>query len=96
MLVSHWMGDQKFILELLRASEGTLSRRDRLHLQSLAPTNPHCPSGGLWFVLLMCNLKEGLCPISGDINRLMMMVNKNLVGTYSKNNSNYSLVHCRL
>jgi hypothetical protein len=35
-------GDQKFYyLELLRASEGTLSRWSRLHLQSLAPTNPH-------------------------------------------------------
>jgi hypothetical protein len=31
-LVSHWM---------LRASEGTFSRWSRLHLQSLAPTNPH-------------------------------------------------------
>jgi hypothetical protein len=28
-------------LELLRTSEGTLSRWSRLHLQSLAPTNPH-------------------------------------------------------
>jgi hypothetical protein len=26
---------------LSRASEGTLSRWSRLHLQSLAPTNPH-------------------------------------------------------
>jgi hypothetical protein len=33
-----------YYLELLRASEGTLvplSRWSRLHLQSLAPTNPH-------------------------------------------------------
>jgi hypothetical protein len=28
-------------VELLRASEGTLSRWSRVHLQSLAPTNPH-------------------------------------------------------
>jgi hypothetical protein len=28
-------------LELLRASEGTLSRWSQLHLQSLAPINPH-------------------------------------------------------
>jgi hypothetical protein len=28
-----------YYLELLRASEGTLSRWSRLHLQSLAPTN---------------------------------------------------------
>jgi hypothetical protein len=30
-----------YYLELLRASEGTVSRWSRLHLQSLAPTNPH-------------------------------------------------------
>jgi hypothetical protein len=30
-----------YYLELLRASEGTLSRWSRLHLQFLAPTNPH-------------------------------------------------------
>jgi hypothetical protein len=30
-----------YYLELLRASEGTLSRWSRLHLQWLAPTNPH-------------------------------------------------------
>jgi hypothetical protein len=28
-------------LELLHASQGTLSRWSRLHLQSLTPTNPH-------------------------------------------------------
>jgi hypothetical protein len=36
-----------YYLELLRASEGTLSRWFRLHLQSLAPTNPHWARGGL-------------------------------------------------
>jgi hypothetical protein len=37
------MGDHKFIyyLELLRALEGMLSRRSRLHLQVIAPTNQH-------------------------------------------------------
>jgi hypothetical protein len=30
-----------YYLELLRASEGTLSRWSRLYLQSLAPTKPH-------------------------------------------------------
>ncbi|RVE45318.1 hypothetical protein evm_010023 [Chilo suppressalis] len=35
------MGDQKFSLELLRASKGTLNRWSHLHLQSLASTNPH-------------------------------------------------------
>ncbi|CAH0398585.1 unnamed protein product [Chilo suppressalis] len=32
---------KNYYLELLRASEGTLNRWSRLHLQSLAPTNPH-------------------------------------------------------
>ncbi|RVE46251.1 hypothetical protein evm_009075 [Chilo suppressalis] len=32
---------KNFYLEFLRASEGTLSRWSRLHLQSLAPANPH-------------------------------------------------------
>jgi hypothetical protein len=32
------------------------------------------PRGGLWPVLLMCIIHvKGLCPSSGDINRLMMM-----------------------
>jgi hypothetical protein len=31
----------KDYLELFRASEGTLSRWSRLHLQSFVPTNPH-------------------------------------------------------
>jgi hypothetical protein len=30
--------------------------------------------GRSWLVLLMCNHKEGLCPSSGDINRLMMIL----------------------
>jgi hypothetical protein len=73
------MGDQNLIisktktLELLRASEGTLSRWSRLHLQSLAHTNPHWARVvgygpfSLWVIH-----KEGLCPSSADINRLMM------------------------
>jgi hypothetical protein len=58
--------------DLLRASEGTLSQ-SRLHLQSLAPTNPHWVRGGLWPSSLWVIHKEGLCPSSGDINRLMMI-----------------------
>jgi hypothetical protein len=64
-----------YYFELLRASEGTLSRWSRLHLQSLAPTNPHWARVvgygpfSLWVIH-----KEGLCPSSGDINRLMMMM----------------------
>jgi hypothetical protein len=64
-----------YYLELLRASEGTLSRLCRLHLQPLAATNLH------WARVLGCGpfslcviYKEGLCPSSGDINRLMRMM----------------------
>jgi hypothetical protein len=63
-----------YYLELLRASEGTLSRGSRLYLQSLAPTNPHWArvvtygpfSSGVIH-------KEGLCHSSGDIDRLMII-----------------------
>jgi hypothetical protein len=62
-----------YYLEFLRASEGSLSRWSRLHLRSLAPTNPHWARvvgyGPLWVIH-----KEGLCPSSGGINRLMMMM----------------------
>jgi hypothetical protein len=50
---------KNYNVELLRALVGMLSRRSRLHLQSLAPINPHwwyTPTlrDGLWPVLLMC------------------------------------------
>jgi hypothetical protein len=32
--------------------------------------------GGLWFVLLMCNPKEGLCSSGRDIDGLMIMMLK--------------------
>jgi hypothetical protein len=56
-------------------TKGTLSRWSRLHLQSLAHTNPHWARVvgygpfSLWLIH-----KEGLCPSSRDINRLMMMM----------------------
>jgi hypothetical protein len=62
-----------YYLELLRASERTLSRWSRLHLQSLAPTNPHWARVVGYGPFSLCVIhKEGLCPSSGDINRLMM------------------------
>jgi hypothetical protein len=62
-----------YYLELLRASEGTLSRCSRLHLQSLAPTNSYWARVvGYSPFSLYVNHKEGLCPSSGDINTLMM------------------------
>jgi hypothetical protein len=64
-----------YYLELLRASEGTSSRWSRLHLQSLAPTNPHWAHVvGYGLFSLSIIHKEGLCPSSGDINGLIMCV----------------------
>jgi hypothetical protein len=64
-----------YYLELLLALEGTLRHWSRLHLQSLAPTNSHwaCVVGYDPFSLCMI-YKEGMCPSSGDIDRLMMMM----------------------
>jgi hypothetical protein len=52
-----------YYLELLFASEGTLNRWYWLHLQSLAPTNPHWARvvGNGPFSLCLFH-KEGLCP----------------------------------
>jgi hypothetical protein len=60
-----------YYLELLRASEGTLSRWSR-HLRKLAPTNLARKVGYGPFSLWVIH-KEGLCR-SADINRLMMMM----------------------
>jgi hypothetical protein len=63
-----------YYLELLRASEGTLSRWFRQHLQSLVPTNLHWARVVGYNPFSLCVIyKEGLCPSSGNINRLMMM-----------------------
>jgi hypothetical protein len=74
-----WDGRPKiYYLELLRASKGTLSHWSRLYLQLIALTNLHWArlvgygSFSLWVIH-----KEGLCPSSGDINRLMMMMMMN-------------------
>jgi hypothetical protein len=61
-------------LELLRASEGTISRWSRLHLQLSVLSNPHWARvvGSSPFSLCVIH-KESLCPSSGDVNRLMMI-----------------------
>jgi hypothetical protein len=65
---------EMYYLELVRASEGTLSCWSRLYLQSLATHQTALgPRGRLWAFSLWVIHKEGLCPSSGDINRLMMM-----------------------
>jgi hypothetical protein len=62
-----------YYLELLRALEGTLNRWSRLHLQSLVPTNLHWARVEGYGPFSLCAIhKEGLCPSSGDTNRLMM------------------------
>jgi hypothetical protein len=67
-------GPKILYLELLHASEGTLSRWSRLSLQLLAATNPHWARVG-YGPFSSCEIhKEALCPSSGDINRLMMMM----------------------
>jgi hypothetical protein len=44
-------------------------------IQSLAPTNPHWARVVSYGPFSLCVIhKEGLCPSSGDINRLMMYV----------------------
>jgi hypothetical protein len=61
-----------YYLELLHASKGTLSRK--LHLQSLAPTNPHWARVVGYGPFSLCVIhKQALCPSSGGINRLMIM-----------------------
>jgi hypothetical protein len=63
-----------YYLELLRASEGTLSRWRRLHLQLLTPTNPHWARVVGYGPFSLCVIhKEDQCPISGHFYRLMMM-----------------------
>jgi hypothetical protein len=60
-----------YYLELLRASEGTLSRWSWMHLQSLH--QPALRVVGYGPFSLCVIHKEGLCPSSVDINTLMMM-----------------------
>jgi hypothetical protein len=68
-------GPKMYYHVVLRASVGTLSCWSQLHLQSLAPINPHWAHvvdyGPLSLFVIH---KEGLCPSSGDINWLMMKI----------------------
>jgi hypothetical protein len=64
-----------YYLEHLRASEVTLSRWSRLYLQSLAPTKMNWARVVGYSPFSLCVIRKvGLCPSSGDINRLMMMI----------------------
>jgi hypothetical protein len=64
-----------YYIEHLRAAKGTLSRWSRLHLKSLAPTNPHWACVVVYGSFSLCVIhKEGLCPSSEVIKRLMMMM----------------------
>jgi hypothetical protein len=68
------MGNQKKKIIWSSSLLLTLSRWSRLHLLSL-PTYPHWARVVSYgpFSLYVIH-KEGLCPSSGDINRLMMMM----------------------
>jgi hypothetical protein len=60
MLVCHWMGDQKLIIS------------NSFMLWKAVYT--HQPAVGYGPFFLCVIHKEGLCPASGDINRLMTMM----------------------
>jgi hypothetical protein len=73
-----WIWPKIYCLELLRTSESTLSHWSWLHFQPLAPTNPHWTHLVGYGPFSLCVIhKEGLCPSSGDINRLKMMMMMN-------------------
>jgi hypothetical protein len=77
LLFYFYVGQKISYFELLRALEGTLSRWSRLHLQSLAPTNPYLARVvGYGPFSLEISHKESLCPISADIKELIMITSK--------------------
>jgi hypothetical protein len=72
LAVFGWM-TKIYYIELLRVSEGMLSRWFRLHLQSLASTIPYWARVVRYGPFSLCVIhKEGLCPSNGDIYKLMM------------------------
>jgi hypothetical protein len=86
----------KMYLELLRASQGTLSRWPRLYLQSL---EPHLGVVGYDSFSLCVIHKEGLCRSSGDINRLMtmtMMMMMIMMILHNVQSTAYQTIHFRL
>jgi hypothetical protein len=56
-----------YYLELLRASEGTLSCWSRLHLQSLAPTNPQWARVGGYGPISLCVIHKVWAPAVGTL-----------------------------
>jgi hypothetical protein len=71
-VIIHQNGFRRFVD--FRASEGTFSHWYRLHLQSIAPTNLHWARVVDYGPISLCVIyKEGQCPSSGGINRLMMI-----------------------
>jgi hypothetical protein len=76
-LVSHWMGDQKCII----SSSSVLWKACKAVGLGCICSRQHPPIhiGLAWWVLARSPYvihKEGLCPSSGDINRLTMMMMK--------------------
>jgi hypothetical protein len=63
----------RMLLSFRDRTPSALTAWSRLHLQSLVPTKPHWARVvGYGLFSLSVIHKEGLCPSSGDINRLMM------------------------
>jgi hypothetical protein len=57
----------------------------QLHLQLLASTNPHWARVVGYGPFFLCVIhKEGLCPSSGYINKLMMMIKKDVQTKFSR------------
>jgi hypothetical protein len=67
----------KHLAEILReTATSSMASWSWLHLQSLAPTNPHWARIAGYGLFSLCVIyKKSLCPNSEDINRLMMMRN---------------------
>jgi hypothetical protein len=75
-LVSHWIGDQKAPSCFGRQ----LSRWSRLYLQLLAPTNSHWVRVVGYGPYTLCVIhKEHMCPSSGGINKLIIMMMSSMV-----------------
>jgi hypothetical protein len=77
----YWMNDKTIAhnipLRALKAAQDRSSWRalEEAYVQQYQPTNPHLAGVVGYGPFSLCVIhKEGLCPSSGNINRLMMMM----------------------
>jgi hypothetical protein len=74
-VVSHWMGDQKFIISCFERRVKSLVLAAFAIVSTHQYPHPHWARVVGYGTFSLCVIhKEGLCPSSGDINRLMMMM----------------------